>query len=243
MTAAQIYILMQRNNCCEWMLMDYSNNKLCDHKSQECMAAVTALEDTLPAFAGYKRIQVLAKEDKDTTWAKAYKWQLEFAPSQPLEKAVAASSHSDTTIGAVQYVNMMKDMMSENFKLQTQLMEKTLAMNNNDPMKWVQAWQVVGPSLGFQTGGIAGSPKSVEQKKDLYFSDVELDKLTQEEIVEKIGVTCGQLAARVKGTQVLKVLILLNSNPDITSNVEKITKLLDAINNKPELLDTAMKFI
>jgi len=251
MTPGQIYILIEKNGCTCILLKDYSGNKLHEIEEQTPQAANITLEEAIPNFVGYRKLQVLGKKGGSTTpWTKGYIWQMEFpaTPEGNKNTSVAASAHN--TIGAMDYVNMMERMFSKQMEgqkellgLQKDLFEQKIKMDTQDPMKWMPMVQALGPALGLKIGGIQGPPAQAgtEQKKELHFQDV--STMNEQQIGEEIGKVSGNLSAKIKGSQMLKVLVAMDSNPNITSSCDKIIALLEALNKKPELLDMAMKFI
>lgn len=243
MTPAQIYNLIETTKSCCVQILDYSNNKLHDMVEMTPQAAVIALERDIIKFSGYKKVQIKARGDVNTPLTKAYVWQLEFLPEDENAKRIAAPG-AQAGIGVMDYLKLHTEMTEKNFALQKDLLEKTQQMNNNDPTKWIGAFQAVAPYFGMQPSGIAGPPGLVaETKKELHLMDVDYSKLSGDELGQKINTQLLSLNKKISGPQMLKILVLLDSNENITANADKIATLLDALNKGPELIDQALKFI
>lgn len=242
MTPAQIYILIESNGCVCIQLRDYSNNKLHEVTEQTPQAATVQLERDLPKFAGYRKIQVLGKKgDINTPWTKAYTWQLEF-PAEETSKSIAAPSQQ-AGIGVMDYVNLFKDMSEKNYALQKELMEKTLAMKNDDPSKWIPFAQVLGPALGLNVGSIQGPPPNTGTKELHFVADIDYSKMSAQEIGEAIAKVSGSLSTKIRGSEMLKFLVALDQNPNVAVHIEKISHLLQVINKNPGFLDLALNFV
>lgn len=233
------------------MLEDFSGNKLAEIIESNPAAVVLELEKSLPNFVGYKKLSVRGKSgDKNTPWSKGYKWQLEF-PADGAAATPTTPAHTQTGIGAVDYVNMMEKMFTKQLEgqkelltLQKDLFQKEQQIKQQDPDKWVNAFIAAAPYLGFTPPqGIAGPPKGPEAPKDLYFQDVDTANMTSDEIGKLIGERLESIAKKINGSQMLQVVTQLDNNPNLQTQTGKISALLKAIISKPELLEMAMKFI
>lgn len=244
MTLAQITDLIERNQVTMIMLCDYGGNKLHEITAASWGAAVKELEEVVPTFSEHKKIEVKGKKGSaDTPWSKGYSWQLVYAGTAIAGPASMIPASGQ--IGAMDVVNMYKGMMDQQLALQEKLLEKTLALNNNDPMKWFPLVQYIGNNLGFQ-GGIQGPPgaaPAAEAGKTLHAQDVDYSKMTGQQMGEKINELLMKLNKKISGPTMIALLVELDNNPDLPTNAAKITTLLKALNNKPGLIDTALQFI
>lgn len=219
-------------------ICDYGGNKLMDVQEKTPQAAVKELEELLPNFVEYRKLEIKGRENISTPWTKAFCWQLDFGKGEA--KSIGHMPANNGSISALDYVGMMKDMMNENFKLQKDLLEKTVQFNNQDPSKWLPIINSVAPMLGLNAGGIQGPP---EQKKALEFGDVDTSKMSGEEISGLIGEKLQSVSKKISGPQMLKIISALDNNTLLASQAENISVLLNAIISKPELLSMAMKFV
>jgi len=253
MTAAQIYSLIENNNCVCVQLHDYGNNKLHEIVETNSQSCNVALERDLPKFSGYRKIKVLAKKgDTNTPWTKAFAWQLEFPADEIKNTSVAAPAVAPGTIGAIEYISMNNTMWEKVFAMQDknldihkQLLEANLKLANQDPSKWLPIITTVAPILGFNSpAAIAGPPQTAGAKTtELHFQDVDPGKLNQQQIGEEIGKVSDALTKKINGSQMLKILIALRDTPDLMNHADKIGVLMNAVSKNPALLDTALKFI
>jgi len=242
MTPAQIYFLIVENNCDSIQLQDYSSNRLHELNELTAQAAAVQLEKALPNFVGYGKIRVIGKKGGTSTpWTKGYTWHLEFpAQTEQVSKTVAAPVQNG--ISAEMYVGMMKDMFQQQLDLQTKLLDAKLAMQVNDPSKWIPVMSMAGQMLGLGPAQIQG-PQTHESKTELHFQDIDVNKLSADEIGKMLNDKLNSMAGKISGSQLLKIIIPLEANPNLPAQADKIGLLLNAIIKNPALLETAMQFI
>jgi len=251
MTDKQIYKLIEKNRCSVVQINDTAGHLVHEIFCSTPEAAITELEDMLPEFKSYKRLQLKAVEKKGTPWARGYQWSLEF---EKTEETIAQANNNGNWkvppgyITPADYIGMFTKMMTDQNALQVQLLEKKLEFNNMDPTKWLPMIQVLGPALGLKVGGIAAPPgtaaASTTERKELHFvDDVDTSKLNPEQMMDLIANKLQSISTKVSGPQMLRLLSTLEKNKSLKENVDKISKLLQAIIDKPHLLDQAMAFI
>jgi len=241
MQSSQIATLILKNKCNELLICDYGGNKLMDIIEKSPSAAAKELEEILPDFSEYRKLEIKGRANNSTPWTKSFCWQLEFDKK---DKTIAGLPAHNQTIGAMEYVSMMKEMMTENLKLQSQLLEKTIQANNNDPEKWIPLIQTAAPMLGLHPGGIQGPPtNATEVKKSLHFGDVDTSKMNSEQISEEIGKKLNSISKKISGPQMYNLVTALDNNPMLSMQIDNISILLNAIISKPHLLEGAMKFV
>lgn len=241
MNKKQIFDLIESNSCVMAKLEDYAGNRL-----QECgpcatpQALVKELEEIIENFKGYKKLKIFAKKGTaETPWSKGFIWAFEFDGETPTGTGFPAATPVNG-VDVVTYIGTVTRHLEEMAKVQKELFELKMEKDKNDPTKWIPIIEMFGPSLGLKTNparAIAGPPK-----QELHFEDIKTD-LNEEQITDEIGKQLQDIGKKVKGSQMLVLLTMLNRNPDLKLNMDKINALLQAINKKPELLEMAMKFI
>ena len=236
MKADDIYNLIVVNGCCNIQLLDTNNNKLHEVSEGTADASVDELKKCLNSFSGYKRLRVQGRNKESTAWNKAFTWQLEF-PGE-VAAPVGAPVASAQAIGVMDYITMFKEMSSENMKLTRELLEQSLKVKNEDPAKWLPVLTAVAPMLGFRSPGVAGP--AAASTSDLHFADVDASKLSDKELNDKINSLLTELPKKIHAAQMVKLLVALNSIPELHTHADKIAKLLDAVSKNPGILNLAM---
>lgn len=235
MNKKELYELIEKNKVPNLCITNMDGAKLMEIDVANTAQTIDELETVLPSFTSYRRVIVQARKNDNTPFTKGFNWILEL---QKNEAVAGVPVNTSGTIGAMEYVGMMKDMMKENFALQKEIIENKVALANNDPTKWLPIISAFAPALGLQVNpSIAGPPKQ------LILGDVELEKMTDEEVGKEMGKKLDSLALKIKGTQFVKMLSALDNVPDLSLKIDKITRLLNGIINKPYLLDQAQNFV
>jgi hypothetical protein len=247
MNIKQVSDLIERNKVTMLQLKDFQGNRLLEIHCTSPAAAVADLEEALQNFRDYKKVEVLGKTGtKDTPWTKGFAWQLEVPGSGAAAAigALPAAPAAAGSIGAMDYVNMFVTMAEKQNALTEKLLQKTYEAQKDDPAKWMPIIQMIGGAVGLNmSGGIQGPPGAQEAKRELHLLDVEIKGKTDQEISALIAAELQQLAAKIKGSDMLRILSQLNKIPELQGKAENISLLLQAVSKSPELLDKAMLFI
>lgn len=243
MTAEQIYNLIERNKVVMVQLQDTNANVVLEESASTPAQLVEALRGIMDSFAGYRKLSVRGKtsESSKANWTKGFTWQLEF-PSAPVAGTPANNNAVDRSqyIGAVDYVNMMRDMMEKNFSIQKELMEKSIQLSNNDPTKWLPFVQTVAPMLGLNTGGIQGPPQPAAKTKELKFGgtgEADFSKMNDDQITQLIGGKLNELSKKIKAWKMYCIIDALNNIPDLDKKAEQIAKAFQS-----DKLDMALQY-
>jgi len=236
MNKEQIINLIEVNKIIILKIEDFAGNTLTDLECNDTNHLIDEFESILGNFAGYKKLVIRGKDGKNgTTWKSGCKWQYEFPGTEP-DSRVAGIPVNTGGIGAQEYIGMYTSMMEKNNQTHRELLEERIKNNNSDPTKWMPLLEIILPAMGLaEKRGIAGTEKTLE------FGDVE--KMTPEEIEQNIGDRLVSLSKKIKGSDMLRIIVALDENPQITKQSKDIAIILKALINKPHLLEMALKFI
>lgn len=240
MNKAQIFDLIEDNGCLHCQIFDTSDNKLFSIEGMQTpQELVNKLENVLDHFKEYKRIKIKCKENAKTSSNNGFCWYMEFPKSEEEKKTVATAGPSQS-IGAMELVTLITGMQSKIFDAQLATITANNANKENDPSKWIPVLQAFAPSLGLtvaQPSTIQGPPTN------LVYKDVRNATLTDDQKNALITDNLFKINNSIGSERMLTLSCLLNDNKDLKNNIDKILKLLNAVNIDPSLLDKAMMFI
>ncbi len=238
MNKEQIFTLIESNKITIVRIDDFAGNKLAEVETTSPTTTINELEQLLPNFASYKKLVIRGKKGThDTPWTNGVKWQFEFDGVQSDSSKIAGLPLS-TGIGAQEHIQMVIGMMKENNELTKQLLETKIKAENQDPAKWIPLIEIAAKMFGGQelrAASIAGT------ENNLQFGDVE--KMSNDQISEQIQERLISLSKKINGSDMLKIVISLDDNPNIATQSKDIAIILKALIAKPYLLETALKFI
>lgn len=242
MTASQIYDLIERNKCIHVQVRDYQDNKLLTiEDTQSAKQAVEELKDALPNFKDYRKLEIRGKRKNDPNWNSGFVWYLEFDKGEAANKGIAGPA-GNQSIGAMDFVNAMIGMQEKNFALQLEKYKAENEKKENDPTKWIPVFQAIAPALGFPVNPLNNGIRG-PQTSELIYGDIDTKKMSEDQKNQLITETLLTINKKIGPVNMLTLVTVINQNPDLKNNISKILQLFQAINQRPELLDMAMKFI
>jgi hypothetical protein len=249
MNREQISNLIEKNkvNCLQ--LKDYSGNVLTRIMAKSPQQAVSELEEILPDFSDYRKLEIMGKKgDENTPWSKSFTWYFEFEGAKSQKIGGVPIPAPGQTIGVMDFINMHTtmmdknmDMLRENLKISSEAREKEIAYKNKDPKEWIPLIRELAPILGLNTS-IQGPPQTAE-KKELHFGDVDMSTMTEEQIQEAIAMRMISISKKVKPSQFFNVIVALNENPNLKDQIDGLAIMLEAIAKNPALYDMAKSYI
>lgn len=246
MNKAQIFELIEENKICYLQICDSADNKLFSIEDAASSQDVTnKLDNVLDHFKEYKRVKIKAKEKDKTNYTNGFTWFLEF-PKTEEEKKVIAGPANNQTIGAMELVTLLTGMQKQNFDTQLELIKAQNKSEKNDPTQWIPLIREAMPILGF--GGVTNQASNQNGAirgpgNNLVYGDVDSSKLTADEKNNLITENLIKINEKISPDKMYTLGVLMLANPDLTNNIDKIFKLLNAINVDPSLLDKAMMFV
>lgn len=245
MTAEEVYRLIDMNKVSELQICTSDDAKLCEIACTGSDNCIEELRNILPSLSSYKRIVVRGRRISEkrgeegkrgaTAWINGFRWNLDIAPGASSELKINSVASPSGSIGAMEYIASITQHMQKQFDLQSQLLELKMEQKNNDPTKWIP---IIQAGMGFFNGE---KPNAIAGKQTLEFGDIKT--LSKKELDEKMCTSADSLDKKIKLSEMCEVLDSLDRNPNITSDIGKIIKLLNVIIEKPQLLNSAMAFI
>lgn len=236
MEADQIYRLIILNQTNSILVQDSNGNKLIEINEGNAESALNILQQNLPDLESYKRLVIKAKKgtSEKIPWAKGFCWMLE-TPVTVSTSSISLPSNNVGGISAVDYIGMMQKMMTDNFNLQVEKMKLEFDNKKDDFDKYVPIIRELkslftGESEAPLKSSISGPKKLVRE-------------MTEEEASEAITNHLVSISKKIKASQMLDLVSLLDSNVNLPSQIDDMNKLIEALNNDPKLLATALKFI
>lgn len=238
MTEKQVKNLIEQSGVTMLMIRDSSGNKLSSIETDSCSEALEELQEVLPYFSEYKRIEILGRLKKEANWNNTFTWKMEYPKSETETKSVSVASPSKDGISTMEYIGMIQQNMKDTLALQTELIALKFKQEQNDPAKWAMMIREIGPMLGLGTPA-ATTTINGPQNQLVMGSD----KKSVQEIAEEINVVMQGLTDKMSPQQMLYFVTALSKTPDLRNNINKINTLMDAIVKNPAILDTAITFL
>jgi hypothetical protein len=235
MNKAQIFELIENNDIHYLQICDTADNKLfAIDNAASSQDVCNKLDNVLDHFKEYKKVKIRAKDKDKTNFTNGFTWFLDF-PKTEEDKKIAAPPNNNGTIGAMELVTLLTGMQKSNFDTQLELFKAQSKAEKNDPAMWIPLIREAMPILGY---GAATPPPST-----LVYGDIDASKLNAEEKNALITENLIKINEKISPDKMYTLGALLLANADLTNNIDKIFKLLNAINVDPSLLDKAMMFV
>lgn len=238
MTEKQVTNLIEQSGVTMLMIRDSSGNKLSLIEEENCDAALNKLNDILPMFSEYKRIEIIGRKKKEANWNNSFTWKMEYPKADTETKDVKVSGSNNQSIGAMEVISMMQQNMKDSLALHTEIIALKSKQDQNDPTKWATVIREIAPMLGL-AGPVAGATINGPQNQLVMGSD----KKSVQEIAEEINVVMQGLTDKMSPQQMLYFVTALSKTPDLKNNINKINTLMEAIVKNPAILDTALTFL
>ncbi len=238
MTENNVVELIVDNKCRILEGRDLQGNKLFHIEEPNAESAATELIDVLEHFKNdFKKINIHGKGEKLENWSKGFVWTLDYPKAQD-KPTTTVGNNNNGGVGVMEFIGMMQKHSDSQMQLHKEIMELKMAQNQSDPTKWMPIVNAFLPILGVhpQAQGMAGP-----QNKTLEFADVK--NLSDQQIAEALQKNLDEIATKVKGSQMCRLLVAMNSNPSLPIQIDKINSMLEAIAKNPALVDMAANYI
>lgn len=247
--------LLHNNKCTVMRIRDFDGNEIAKFESGTPAALEKDFNDSLPYINGYGRIEIQAGTDslKAANWRGGYVWKC-FTNGTP------ATTNTKTTqpIGAIPAGYVSQDIMQQMIDLAVQK-----ASFANEKKMWELEQQVkdkkhekglagvfmryepllmqkflgisVPPANGLNSpGNLNGAPADTATQTQTITDQ-------QKDLFEKAG---QDLTNQVQNIDVMTTLFNALAQPGIKqAGYNKIILLLQAVNNNPAIVDTALQFL
>lgn len=266
MNKTQLFAGIEREKFTDAKVMSYGGDKLLEAINMKTpQALIEYLEEQLPAFASYKKVEVALKKGNvkgGTRWTDACVWQMEFPDAG---EKTNMQTQGVPGMGGFSVKDIM-DMQEKNFTaqlaLQTQMNDLKVQLHTVDKDERMidKYMPYIAGLLNINVASlpIQGPPATETKGKKKIYKVAEAekaDKMTLEEKNAAITKLVESLPKKISATDFIVILASIDSNPDMaglfitllqaTQSIAatKLRTLLLGLIKNPQYADVAINFL